>query len=113
MMKVQTSMLIFFVYLLTANQNIFAQEKANSWTDYRGPGLNGYSYAKNIPHTWNDSTNVAWKTPIPGRGWSSPVIMNNTIWITTAPEDGKDLRLLSVDATTGNIQYNIKLFEVD
>ena len=103
----------FLLPLILISLNITAQEDTKSWTDYRGPQENGQSAAKNIPITWNDSTNIAWKVPIPGRGWSSPVILNNQVWLTTAPEDGKVLRALAIEATTGKILHKINLFEVN
>ncbi|NQU52400.1 MAG: PQQ-binding-like beta-propeller repeat protein [Bacteroidetes bacterium] len=111
--KIQTSYLLCILSLLYFNYNVFAQEETKSWTDYRGPEKNGHSAARNIPTVWNDSTNVTWKTPIPGRGWSSPVVLNNKIWLTTALSDGKELRLLAMDATTGKMLHNLKLFKVD
>lgn len=109
----RTSFLLSLFLLLFFNQEAFSQTDTESWTDYRGPQKNGHSSAQNIPSFWNDSTNVVWKTPIPGRGWSSPVVLDNKIWLTTALPDGKELYLLAINATTGKIQHNLKLFEVD
>jgi outer membrane protein assembly factor BamB len=111
--KIQIFALLCILSLLHFNYSAFAQEETKSWTDYRGPEKNGYSAARNIPTFWNDSTNVAWKTPIPGRGWSSPVVLANKVWLTTARSDGKELCLLGLDATTGAMLHNLKLFTVD
>ncbi len=99
--------------LLFVDYNATAQERTKSWPNYRGPDKNGKSAARNIPTSWNDSTNVAWKTVIPGKGWSSPVVLNDEVWLTTALLDGKELHLLSVDATTGKLKHDLKLFEPD
>lgn len=93
--------------------NVYAQIGDQNWPDYRGPEVNGYSSSQHIPMEWNDSTNVVWKLAIPGLGWSSPVIFDNLIWFTMALADGKELYLLSVDAESGKIVHNLKLFEVD
>lgn len=102
---------LFVISIFSYNCN--AQNEEHGWTDYRGPRVNGYSDSKNIPINWNDSTNVTWKTAIPGRGWSSPVILNNKIWITTALNEGRKLHLLGIDAVSGNIENNLLLFEQD
>ena len=109
--------LVSFIFCLLVtifiNKNSNGQTEEQGWTDYRGPNKNGYSTVKHIPLTWNDSINIEWKIPIPGRGWSSPVILNNKIWLTTALDDGKNMYLLAVDVNSGKIDFNLKLFEVD
>lgn len=107
---------VCFLYLMLFslfNINVYAQKGDQNWPDYRGPEINGYSSAQNIPIEWDDATNVVWKTTIPGLGWSSPVIFNNNIWFTTALSEGKELYLLSVDAESGKVERNLKLFELD
>ena len=57
------------------------------WPQWRGPTGNGRATAvTDLPITWSESEHVVWKTPIPGRGWSSPVIGAGQIWVTTAVE---------------------------
>ncbi|MFA6126737.1 MAG: PQQ-binding-like beta-propeller repeat protein [Bacteroidales bacterium] len=102
--------LLFFTFLL-AFMMMRAQQPADSWTRYRGNLDNGYSLAKNVPVRWSDSTNLKWKVPIPGRGWSSPVILNGQVWLTTASPDGKEFRVIGLDCETGKILRNIKTFE--
>jgi outer membrane protein assembly factor BamB len=62
--------------------------------------------------TWGENKNVKWKVAIPGRGWSSPAIQGDRIWLTTATEEGKSLRAVSVDRNTGNILQNIEVFRL-
>ncbi len=81
------------------------------WPGFRGPAGNGWSTAKNVPVTWSETSGVVWKTPIPGRGWSSPVLMDGRVWLTTASPEGKEFRVIAVDSKTGAIVHNIKLFE--
>ncbi|MEC9331273.1 MAG: quinonprotein alcohol dehydrogenase, partial [Verrucomicrobiota bacterium] len=57
--------------------------KAN-WPQFRGPDGQGHSKSKNVPLEWSDEKNVKWKTAVPGKGFSSPVIFNNQIWMTSA-----------------------------
>ncbi len=75
------------------------------WPDYRGPTAQGISEAINPPLHWNTEKNVVWKTEIPGRGWSSPVLVDGTITLTSGieePVDGMhDLLVIQIDADTG------------
>lgn len=101
------------IALLTALQPLFAQNPADSWTRFRGNLDNGYSTAKNVPLHWNDSTNIKWKVPIPGRGWSSPVVLDGKVWLTTASPDGKEFFVVGIQSETGKIFLNKKIFEAE
>jgi outer membrane protein assembly factor BamB len=63
------------------------------------------------PLNWSDTTNVKWKTPIPGRGFSTPVLWGNRIFLTTAVPTGKPAPALTTvpeaafNATTGEPYY--------
>lgn len=85
----------------------------DNWPEFRGPHANGHADAADLPLTWSETENVRWKTPIHGRGWSSPVIWDNQIWLTTATEDGKEMFAICVDRETGAIVHDIKLFDVE
>ena len=84
-----------------------------SWANFRGPHHNGHSKAINIPTQWDSVKNVEWKTAIEGKGWSSPVILHNQIWITTATPDGKEFKAICLDEKSGKIIHNIRVFEED
>ncbi|HTN75406.1 MAG TPA: PQQ-binding-like beta-propeller repeat protein, partial [Pirellulaceae bacterium] len=60
--------------------------QAAEWPQFRGPDGQGHSAAKQIPLEWSETKNVAWKTELPGKGWSSPVIAGEQIWMTYAIE---------------------------
>ena len=45
-----------------------------NWPEFRGPSADGHSDATGLPTRWSESENVRWKTLIPDKGWSSPVI---------------------------------------
>ena len=85
---------------------------AAHWDQFRGPEGTGHSKAQ-LPLKWGEKDNIKWKTAIQGRGWSSPVIWKNQIWLTTATPDGKTLSGICVDAMTGKTLYEKKLFEVE
>src|SRR5262245_45985823 len=82
------------------------------WPQFRGPTGQGVSDERGLPLTWSETKNVRWKTPIPGRGWSSPVIQGDRIWLTTATEEGKSLRAISVDRNSGAILKNVEVFRL-
>lgn len=86
------------------------------WPEYRGPWANGHAAAPGdpkplgLPLAWSETEHVQWKTPIPERGWSTPVIWDRQIWLTAATEDGRDFSALCVEAETGKVLCNEKLF---
>ena len=81
------------------------------WPQFRGPDGMGTS-ASRPPLTWSEQQNVAWKTPIHGRAWSSPVVLGNQIWVTTATADGRELFAIAIDRKSGKILHDLKLFQV-
>ena len=57
---------------------------ADDWPEFRGPGGQGHSDAVGLPLEWSETQNVAWKVPVEGRAWSSPVVIGDQVWVTTA-----------------------------
>lgn len=112
-----------------------ALSAAPEWPEWRGPGGQGHAAPGAVPPLrWSETESIAWKTAIPGRGWSSPVIDGKQVWLTTAletpakPEDVKrrlaantadqplvlleavDLHAICVDRVSGKIVRDIRLF---
>jgi len=85
---------------------------AEDWPEFRGPTGQGISDERGLPLTWSETRNVKWKIAIPGKGWSSPAILGDRIWLTTATDDGKSLRAICVDRNTGAITQNIEVFRI-
>ncbi len=83
------------------------------WPEFRGPTADGHSDSVGLPLTWSETENVAWKTPIHDRGWSSPVVWGSQVWMTTATEDGRRLFAVCVDRGTGKIVHDLEVFDVD
>lgn len=99
------------------------------WPQFRGPHGDGTSAARNVPLTWSESNNIAWKVTVPGRGRSSPVVMEDRVWLTTALEQGVirtniksddmqtaehvTLQAVCLDAKQGKELWRTTLFEVD
>jgi outer membrane protein assembly factor BamB len=84
----------------------------DDWPQFRGPTGQGLSDTRGLPLEWGESVNVAWKTPVPGRGWSSPVVADGRVWVTTATDEGRgaSLRALAFDADTGREVVNVEVF---
>jgi outer membrane protein assembly factor BamB len=77
---VVTTLLTLFV---TKSTGAFA---GTTWPQWRGPSGQGISEEKNLPAVWSATKNIKWKTPIAGRGHSSPIVWGNRVFVTTAIE---------------------------
>ena len=85
----KTTLVASLVVLLTAVLSVIVQaQTAAHWPQWRGPFFNGMARG-DAPTTWSDTSNVKWKTQIPGRGFSTPVIWGDRIFVTTAIATGK------------------------
>lgn len=84
-----------------------------NWPEFRGPSGNGHSKATGLPVTWSETQNIAWKTAIHGKAWSSPVVWENQVWLTTAREDGKELFAVCVALESGKVLHDLKVFEIE
>ena len=81
-----------------------------NWSEFRGVS-DGHADQADLPLKWSESSSIRWKTALPGRGWSSPVVWDDQIWLTTATEDGKQMFALCVDRSTGKLVHQILVFE--
>ena len=84
-------------------------------TEFRGRDGSGILLTA-APAVFNE-TNILWRTPIPGRGWSTPVLDEDAsageqIWLTTATEDGTTLTAICLDRTTGAVVHQRDVFRV-
>lgn len=85
---------------------------ANEWPQFRGAGAQGYVEAKNVPVKLDLEKGYRWKTPIPGKGWSSPVMSDGLIVVTTAVKTAKvELRVMALNAETGKEVWSKSVFE--
>ena len=66
-----------------------AAEPEARWPQFRGPGSLGVADGAGLPDRWSTRENVAWKTEVPGRGWSSPVVWGDHVFLTTVVTDGE------------------------
>jgi outer membrane protein assembly factor BamB len=60
---------------------------AQSWAQFRGPNSDGIATEAAHPEKWSPDQNLAWKTPIPGIGWSQPIVWGDKVFITSAVSD--------------------------
>lgn len=90
-----------------------------AWPEFRGPWGNGYALDRGdskpigLPLRWSDTENVKWKTEIPHRGWSTPVVLGGQVWLTTATVEGHDCFAIGLDADTGKMLFNERVFHID
>jgi len=103
------SLRTFSLALLFASAPLFAAE---NWPEFRGPTGDGHSSAAGLPVTFGEGDHVRWKTPVHGKGWSSPVIWGAQVWLTTATEDGTELSVMCVDQASGKVLRDDVLFRV-
>ncbi|MDR0795420.1 MAG: PQQ-like beta-propeller repeat protein [Tannerella sp.] len=102
-------MILFCTCCMLSFATVSAQEPEN-WARFRGPNGQGISNATGLPLTWSSTENIAWKTDIPGEGWSSPIVWNDHIFLTTATEEGKNCHVIALDRKTGKIRWNKLVF---
>jgi outer membrane protein assembly factor BamB len=135
------SQLAMFLAALTISLPIAVRaQSAGDWPQFRGPDGQGHAGDADLPLHWGEDDGVIWKTPTPGRGWSSPVVGDGKIWLTTAEEfeateaeraamlkqvehlptaaemiafGSIALSALEYDLATGELLRRIELFKVD
>jgi outer membrane protein assembly factor BamB len=101
----------YLATLLTLLASASFLTAADNWPEHRGSD-NGKSDARGLPITWSETENIRWKTPIHDKGWSSPVVWGDQIWLTTAPADGTELYALCIDRKSGKILRDQKIYEI-
>lgn len=93
---------------------------AQDWPQFRGPTGQGIAEVSNLPVRWSETSNVRWKVPVDGSGWSSPVLAHGRVWLTTAvevPDPGRrnralSLRAVAFDAETGARMLDVEVFRL-
>ena len=103
-MKLALLSLVSAASLLAADKN---------WPEFRGPRGDGVSTATRLPLNWSEHRNVAWKTAIHDKGWSSPVIHGDQVWVTTATDDGRRLYAVCLDRASGRVIHDVLVFEAE
>jgi outer membrane protein assembly factor BamB len=109
--KVKPPIFMVFILFMTFMP---APKGQQDWPQFRGPTGQGHSTEQSLPLEWDETRNIAWKVPVPGLAWSSPVVANRRVWITTAVENrgAVSLRLMAFDAATGSQALDVEVFRV-
>lgn len=104
----------FVSTLATALLLVSSAWAAANWPEFRGPTGQGHITATHLPLHWDAQKNVAWKTVLPGNGWSSPILVEGRLYLTTAApvanSDDLSLCTLCIDANSGNIEWDTEVF---
>ena len=103
-------MMRFIVALLLLTFCSAIKVYAQNWPQFRGANTQGVSAETGLPLKWSDDENIAWKTELPGESWSSPIIWENRVFVTTATEGGMSCRVIAIDRLTGRILWNTEVF---
>jgi hypothetical protein len=80
--------------------------RSEDWPWFRGPGRQGISQEKGVPTQWSTTSNVRWKTAIPGEGWSSPIVLGDRVFVTTAVDGGSSFHMICLDRAGGKVVWD-------
>src|SRR4249920_2460114 len=77
--------------------------QAENWPGFRGPTGQGISSETGLPLEWSATSNIVWRTEIPGSGWSSPIVWGDRVLVTTATNGGVSCRVMCLDRVSGKV----------
>jgi outer membrane protein assembly factor BamB len=103
----KAKLLLAVLFVLTGGSAIHSADEeavridARDWPWWRGPGRNGIAAEQRVPVEWSETKNVIWKTPVPGRGHASPIVVGTRIFLETADEKDKTQAVLCYERATG------------
>lgn len=128
-------MIVAAVMAWAAGGDAVVGEPLPTWPQWRGPEGQGHApSARGLPRHFGEAEHIVWKTPVPGKGWSSPVLADGRLWLTTAVESvlseeekaerlakvenaatlqvsgPVSLRAVCLDADSGRILHDVELF---
>ena len=84
---------------------------ADNWPGWRGPNGDGTSSETNLPLKWDSTTNVIWKIPVPGIGYSSPIVWEERLFTVTATEETHEKKLLCYDTKNGSLLWQVTILK--
>jgi outer membrane protein assembly factor BamB len=117
-MNSRSSNIIFSIALLIASSMMLLQVSATQgqqrdaqsvpadWARWRGPYGNGISTNQQPVTSWSETENVIWRTKVPGKGHSSPIVTDSKIFLTTANEQAQTQSVIAFDRETGKQIWN-------
>lgn len=89
------------VVTLLGSPQVFSQQNDAQWARWRGPQGDGHAVGQSPVTTWSDTSNVIWKSKVPGKGHSSPIVVADKIFLTTADQANQTQSVLCYDRNTG------------
>jgi outer membrane protein assembly factor BamB len=118
--SVRFAILAMATLLIAASAgNVMAQDQgiadfpklsaATDWPWWRGPSRNGVASPQDVPTRLSDTENLLWKSPVPGRGHSSPIVIGNRVFLATADEQKKIHSVLAFDRTDGRQVWQVEI----
>ena len=83
--------------------------KSENWMRFRGPTGQGISTEAKLPVTWSATKNIKWKVSLPGKGWSSPIVFEDNVFITASSEEGVSCRVICINRKDGSITWETEV----
>ncbi len=96
---------------IAVSQSLGPVIAATDWPGWRGPSGDGIVAAQSLPTQWNEQTNIRWRTEIPGRGHSSPIVFADTVYLATADDDNQRQMVMAFDRQSGSPQWTTTVHE--
>ena len=102
---------IFTVLTTFIALHCYGNDKPAYWNQFRGPNGDGDARSANLPLKFSEKQNMSWKLPMPGKAWSSPVVMDGKVWLTNAEPEGYKMWAIQVDWHSGKELKKVLVFE--
>ncbi len=83
--------------------------QAENWMRFRGPSGQGLSNETNLPVTWSATESVKWKTSLQGKGWSSPIVYEDLIFLTASTEEGVSCQVFCLNRKDGSVNWTTEV----
>ena len=104
-MKMIIGVSFCFAFWLTATDSAWGE----NWMRFRGPTGQGISSETKLPVTWSATKNIKWKTSLPGKGWSSPIVFEDHVFLTASTEEGVSCRVICINRKDGSIAWTTEV----
>ena len=98
---------VFIALLFCFSASVWAE----NWPWWRGPSRQGESKEKGLPVSWSAESNLVWKAEIPGESWSSPIVWEDKVFVTTATDTGVNCHVMALNAANGEVLWSKKVIE--
>ena len=79
------------------------------WQFWRGPNRNGIARSQQPPTNWSETDNILWRTPVPGRGHSSPIVYGDLVVLATSTKEAQSV--IAFDRKTGKVRWTTPVHE--